>query len=55
MSGTRLERVAIEVSHIETVAADLDRALGIKLELLDADQLGIRAAIGDHALELVQR
>jgi hypothetical protein len=55
MSGTRLERVAIEVSDIETVAADLDRALGIKLELLDADQLGIRAAIGDQGLELVQR
>jgi hypothetical protein len=55
MSGTQLERVAIEVADIETVAADLERALGIELRVLDVDQLGIRAAVGNQGLELVQR
>ena len=53
--AARLERVAIEVDDIDQFRSALHRALGIELRVVDADELGLLAAVGNQGIELVQR
>jgi catechol 2,3-dioxygenase-like lactoylglutathione lyase family enzyme len=57
MGFAELGRVALEVQDIDACAADLDRILGMQLEVHNraADTLGLRAGTGRHGVELVQR
>ena len=57
MGFAELGRVALEVDDIDEFAADLNKALGIELEVHGRaeESLGLRAATGAGGVELVQR
>jgi hypothetical protein len=55
MGEAKLDRVALEVDDIEGVAHDLDALLGIRLRISEARALGLKAAVGNDGIELVQR
>jgi hypothetical protein len=50
----QLSRIALVVDDLDAVARDLDRVFDLGLTLIDVPAMGIRAAIGEHGLELVQ-
>ena len=55
MAFGKLARVAVEVGDAAAVAADLGAIFGMELEVRDVPEMGIRAAIGEDGLELVEK
>jgi hypothetical protein len=55
MSSARLDRVALVVSDLDAVAADLKRIFDIELTTLDVDNLGLKAGLGNDGIELVEK
>ncbi|HRE42347.1 MAG TPA: VOC family protein [Terricaulis sp.] len=55
MSIAELGRVALVVEDMTSVAKSLKDIFEIDLRVVDAKQLGIRAAVGNKGVELVER
>jgi hypothetical protein len=55
MSIAELGRVALVVDDMDTVAKSLKDIFEIDLRAINAEQLGIRAAIGNKGVELVEK
>ncbi len=55
MSIAELGRVALVVEDMETVTKSLKDIFEIDLRIINAEQLGIRAAIGNKGVELVEK
>jgi hypothetical protein len=55
MPFAELDRVAVVVDELDVVAASLEAVLGVALSTRDVPELGLRAAIGNSGVELVQQ
>jgi len=55
MANGKLERVAVAVDDIHAVSDDLAKVFGIELSHMDVEEMGIKAAVGDDGIELVQK
>src|SRR4051794_33267904 len=50
----KLDRVAVRVDDVDAVAADLGRVFGMTFTMVDVESMGVRVALGDGGIELVQ-
>jgi len=55
MATARLDRVALVVSDVTAVAADLKAMFDMDITVVEAESLGIRAGLGNDGIELVDK
>ena len=55
MATARLDRVALVVSDVAEVAADLKAIFDMDITIVEAENLGIRAGLGNDGIELVDK
>lgn len=55
MTTARLDRIAVVVDDLDTATAQLSEVLGLQFVVLEVDAMGLRVAIGESGLELVEK